>query len=190
MYPTLGQAFWPQTETNKWLRAVALVFVGVAALWISAKIQVPFWPVPVTMQTLVVLLIGMAYGPRLGVATLIAYMAAGAAGLPVFAGTPEKGIGLAYMMGTTGGYLTGFVIAAAVVGWLAEKGWTKSVVTVIGAMIIGNLVIYLFGFSWLSTFIGAQKAFLYGVQPFLIGDLLKIALAAVLMPALWALVRK
>ncbi len=190
MYPTLSQALWPQTETNKWLRTAALVLAGVAALWISAKVQVPFWPVPITMQTLIVLLIGMAYGPKLGVSTILAYLAAGAAFLPVFAGTPEKGLGIAYMIGTTGGYLVGFVVAAAVVGWLAAKGWTKSVVTVVAAMIIGNAVIYAFGFSWLSTFIGTEKAWLFGVQPFIWGDLLKIGLAAVILPGLWAMIRK
>lgn len=190
MHPTISQAVWPQTETNKWLRSVALVFVGVAALWISAKVQVPFWPVPVTMQTLIVLLIGMAYGPKLGVSTILAYLVAGAASLPVFAGTPEKGIGILYMVGTTGGYLVGFVVAAAVVGWMAAKGWTKSVVMVVAAMIIGNLVIYAFGFSWLSTFIGAEKAWIYGVKPFIWGDLLKIGLAAVILPGLWAMIRK
>ena len=103
-------------KQNAVVRNILLAVAGSIALWISAKIQIPFYPVPVSMQTLVVLMIGMAFGWRLGAATVILYLAEGVAGLPVFAGTPEKGIGLAYMVGPTGGYLVGFVIAAAAVG--------------------------------------------------------------------------
>ena len=123
---------------------------GTLALALSAKIQIPFWPVPLTMQTLVVLLIGMAYGWRLGGATLLLYLAEGAVGLPVFAGTPEKGIGLAYMLGTTGGYLLGFALAAAACGALAERGWDRSFARVVAAMLIGNAIIYSTGVLWLG----------------------------------------
>ena len=111
---TLAQTAWATDKTL--IRSITLAVLGSIALWISAKISIPFWPVPLTMQTLVVLMIGMAFGSRLGVATIFLYLAEGAVGLPVFSGTPEKGIGLAYMMGTTGGYLVGFVLAVGTVG--------------------------------------------------------------------------
>src|SRR5256885_9623717 len=116
--PTFIAAMWP-ARTSAGLRFAALAVLGSLALTLSAKLQVPFYPVPMTMQSLVVLLIGLAFGWRLGTATVLLYLAEGLAGLPVFAGTPEKGIGLAYMMGPTGGYLVGFVLAAAFLGWLA-----------------------------------------------------------------------
>ena len=105
-------------QENTLARNVALAVAGSIALWVSAKVQIPFLPVPMTLQTLVVLIIGMAYGWRLGAATVALYLAQGAVGLPVFAGTPEKGIGLAYMIGPTGGYLVGFLLAAMAVGCL------------------------------------------------------------------------
>src|SRR5690606_14969027 len=112
---TLGSALWPESRGDV-LRLGAVVVLGTLLLTASAKIQVPFWPVPMTMQTFVVLFLGAALGPRLGALTVLLYLAQGALGLPVFAGTPEKGIGLAYMLGPTGGYLIGFVPAAYVVG--------------------------------------------------------------------------
>ncbi len=118
LYPTLAGTLWPAGKAHALLRGLVLAVAGTALLTVSAKIQIPFYPVPMTMQTFVVLALGMAYGWRLGGATLLLYLAEGATGLPVFAGTPEKGIGLAYMLGGTGGYLAGFVLAAArFVGW-------------------------------------------------------------------------
>lgn len=187
---TLSDAIWKSEGSSRLLRGVVLALVGSALLAISAKIQVPFWPVPQTMQTLVVLMIGMAFGSRLGLATVMLYLAEGAAGLPVFAGTPEKGIGLAYMMGPTGGYLFGFALAAALVGWLAERGWDRGIVTTAAAMAIGNVVIYLPGVAWLSAAIGFEKAVLYGMQPFLLGDAAKLVLAALAMPAAWKLLKR
>ena len=159
------------------------------ALWISAKIQVPFYPVPITMQTFVVLMAGMAFGWRLGAATILLYLAEGALGLPVFAGTPEKGIGLAYMAGPTGGYLLGFVLAAALVGWLAERGFDRNVMLTAIAMLLGNAIIYIPGLLWLGAVVGWDKPVLeWGLLPFLFGDTAKLILAALLMPALWKLV--
>src|SRR5438105_6246866 len=100
-----------------------LVATGVLLLTLSAKIQIPLWPVPMTMQTYVILVIAMAYGTRLGVATVMAYLIAGAIGLPVFAGTPEKGAGVPYMLGPTGGYLLGFLVSSFLMGELARRGW-------------------------------------------------------------------
>ena len=186
---TLAAALWPAENTL--VRNVVLAVLGSLAIWASAKVQVPFYPVPVTMQTFVILGIGMAYGWRLGAATVLLYMAQGAAGLPVFAGTPEKGIGLAYMAGPTGGYLLGFVLAAAAVGWLAERGWDRDVATTALAMLIGNAVIYVPGLLWLGALLGWDKPiFAWGLWPFLYGDGAKLLLAAVALPAVWRFVGK
>lgn len=158
---------------------------------ISAKINVPFYPVPMTMQTFVVLSIGMAYGWRLGGATLLLYLAEGAMGLPVFAGTPEKGIGLAYMMGPTGGYLIGFVLAATIVGYLGERGWDRNVFSTIAAMTLGTGIIFGFGVLYLGTLIGWDKPVLeYGFTPFIAGSVFKILLAAAVLPLAWKLLKR
>ena len=181
---TLAQTLW--NRENTLLRNLCLAILASAALWASAKIQVPFWPVPMTMQTFVVLTIGMAFGWRLGAAAVLLYFAQGALGLPVFAGTPEKGIGLAYIAGPTGGYLVGFVLAAGVVGWLAEKKWDRNVFTTAAAFLIGNVVLYVPGLLWLGAVLGWDKPVLeFGLYPFLPGDALKLVLAAVLFPVLW-----
>ncbi len=158
-------------------RALALALFGSLLLAVSAKVQVPFWPVPMTMQTFVVLVLGATYGWRLGVGTLIAYLAEGAAGLPVFAGTPEKGIGLAYMAGPTGGYLIGFVAAAALVGWLIETGRAQGLLRLTLAMVLGHAAIFLAGISWLGASIGLTKAVAVGLTPFWAATILKTALA-------------
>ena len=140
--PVLADMAWNAEGASKWLRLAVLALAGTALLTISAKIKVPMWPVEMTMQTFVVLGLGMAYGARLGAATVLLYLAQGAAMLPVFTGTPEKGIGLAYMMGPTGGYLLGFVAAAWLVGMLAERGWDRSVVKTAAAMLMGNILMH------------------------------------------------
>jgi len=173
------------------VRNLALVVVGTALLAISAKLKIPFYPVPMTMQTLVVLGLGMVYGWKLGFSTVGVYLAAGALGMPVFAGTPEKGIGLAYMMGPTGGYLLGFLVAALVVGYLAEKGWDRRVATTFLAMLIGNIAIYVPGLLWLGSVVGWDKPVLaWGMTPFLVGDLVKIVIAMIVLPGAWKLVNK
>ena len=158
------------------------LLVGIALLTASAHIKIPFYPVPLTMQTLVVLGIGMTYGVRLGGVTLLGYLAAGVIGLPVFAG----GAGIAYMMGPTGGYLAGFFVAAVVLGVLAERGWTRNWATSAAAMLIGNAIIYLLGVGWLTSLIGWDKAVQFGLLPFLYGDVLKLIIAAVGVPYLWS----
>ena len=183
---TLATALLPLD--NALLRNLILAVAGSLLLWISAKISIPFWPVPLTMQTLVVLMIGMAFGARLGAATVALYLLEGAAGLPVFSGTPEKGIGLTYMMSTTGGYLFGFVVAAGAVGFLAERGWDRNLSTTALAMLIGTVLIYIPGVLWLGMVLGWDKPILsWGLTPFLAGDALKLVIAAVLMPSLWRL---
>jgi biotin transport system substrate-specific component len=162
----------------------ALVVGGSLALWASAKLQVPFYPVPMTFQSLVVLAIGMAFGWRLGAATVALYLVEGAVGLPVFAGTPERGIGLAYMIGPTGGYLLGYLLAATLVGWLSDRGWGRSVWSAGAAMLLGTAAIYLPGLLWLGSVVGWDKPVLaLGLLPFLLGDALKIAIGSLGAPA-------
>ena len=185
-HPTLIQrTLGPDRAT---LRNVALAIGGTLCLWASAKIQIPFYPVPLTMLTFMVLTIGMAFGWRLGAATIALYLVEGAVGLPVFSGTPEKGIGLAYMFGPTGGYLLGSLPAAALCGWLAERGWDRNFAPTALAMLAGNLVIYGFGLLWLGSLVGWDKPVLaWGLTPFLLGDLTKLALATALLPVAWRL---
>ncbi|PWR22062.1 biotin transporter BioY [Zavarzinia compransoris] len=170
------------------IRKALIVVAGSLALWASAKVQVPFLPVPITMQTLVVLGFAMAAGRNLALATVGLYLLEGALGLPVFAGTPEKGIGLAYMMGPTGGYLLGMVLAAGILGSLGERGWDRRALTTAAAMVLGNLAIYACGLAWLGTYLGYGEALVQaGLLPFVPGDLFKIALAAVMLPGAWKL---
>ena len=187
-YRTLLDVLW---RDRTLLRNVALIIAGSLLLTLSAKIKVPFYPVPMTMQTLAVMLIGFTFGWRMAGATVLFYLAQGALGLPVFAGTPEKGIGLAYMMGPTGGYLLGFVLAAVLCGWLAERGWDRSPLRLVAAMILANGVIYALGVAWLGSVVGWDKPVLaWGMIPFLYGDLLKIVLGAGLLTAGWKLLER
>ncbi len=180
---TTSHGLWnPSQQPLAAVRAVLLMAFGVLLLAVSAqfKIFVPPAPVPFTLQTLVVLVIGAAYGWRLGAATVIAYLAVGYAGLGVFAGGASGG---AYMISYTGGYLVGFVVAAAAVGFLAEKGWDKSVLWTAVAMIIGSAIIYAFGVTWLSTLIGFEGAITGGMLQFLVSDAYKVAVAMAALPA-------
>lgn len=181
-------ALWPAQGATRAFRAALLAVVGSALLTLSAKVQVPFYPVPMTMQTLVVLLIGIAFGARLGAATVLLYLAEGAVGLPVFAGTPEKGIGLAYMMGPTGGYLVGFALAAALSGWIVERRRDPGALAL--AVVAGSLAIYAPGVLWLASFVGIDQALALGLVPFLWGDVLKAALALALALGGAAMVRR
>lgn len=185
-YPTLAAVLWRAQDRLHPLRQFLLAVAGAALLTLSAKVQIPFYPVPLTMQTFVVLAIGMAFGWKLGALTVLLYLAQGAAGLPVFAGTPAKGVGLAYMLGPTGGYLLGFVIAAAACGFLAERGWDRRASTTFAAMLVGNLLIYACGLLWLGAVVGWDQPLLaWGLLPFLPGDALKIALAVIALPGAW-----
>ena len=168
------------------IRIGVLALVGSALLAISAKVQVPFWPVPMTMQTLVVLLIGAHCGVRLAAATVLAYLLEGAAGLPVF----STGAGLAFMAGPTGGYLAGFLVAALVAAYAVEKGFAKTLIGAAAVFIIADTLILAMGFAWLSTLIGAEKALAVGVIPFLPAEALKIALATASMPLVHAFLQR
>ena len=188
--PTLAEAMLdslmtPSAATSAVTKAALVVF-GSLLLAVSAQFKIPLYPVPVTGQTLVVLLIGMTYGPRLGGITIAAYLFEGALGLPVFAGGAA---GVAVLMGPTAGYLFGFLLAAIAMGYLAERGMGRTVVSTIAAMVIGNCVIYLCGALWLANFIGFGQAIAAGVLPFLYGDALKLVVAAGLMPWAWRAVK-
>ena len=184
--PSLAEAMLdnlitPSVTTSTVVKAALVVF-GSLLLAASAQFKIPLYPVPVTGQTLVVLLIGMTYGLRLGAITIAAYLFEGALGLPVFAGGAA---GAAVLMGPTGGYLFGFLLAGAAMGYLAERGMGRTVDSTIVAMLIGNFVIYLCGASWLANFIGFGQAIAAGVLPFLYGDVLNLVVAVGLMPLAW-----
>ncbi len=156
------------------------------ALAAQVAVPLPFSPVPVTGQTFAVLLIGAAFGARLGAATVALYLAEGILGLPVFA--PGGPVGPARLLGPTGGYLIGFVAAAYVVGALAERGWDRRLVTAALAMLAGEVVIYAFGLAGLARFLPPERLLAAGLLPFIPGDLVKLALAALALPTAWRLV--
>lgn len=189
-YEPVAVTALPQSRAGRLLASAGLVIAGSVLLWLSAKISVPFFPVPMTLQTLVLFLIAAAYGSRLAVSTVGLYLIEGAAGLPVFAGTPEKGLGLAYMIGPTGGYLAGYLVAAAIVGYAIESGWGRRLSTTFAAMLAGEVALLLFGFAWLAVLFGIEKAFAFGVGPFILADLVKIALAASLVVASGTLIAR
>ena len=192
LQPTLMSVLWPVADGRaRWLRPVLLAFAGAFAITVAAKIKVPFYPVHMTMQTFVVLAIGMAYGWRLGAATIALYLAQGAVGLPVFTGTPEKGIGVAYMVGPTGGYLLGYLMAALTTGWLAERGWDRNALTTAAAMLIGNVMIFAPGLLWLGILFGWDKPILaWGLTPFIWAEVFKMGLATAMLPMAWRLLSK
>ncbi|MCF6273761.1 MAG: biotin transporter BioY [Rhodobacteraceae bacterium] len=185
---TLSNALWGSNST---LRNVVLVAAGIAILAISAKIAVPMWPVPITMGTFAVLALGATYGPRLGLVTILGYMLLGAMGFNVFAGTGGDVSGLAYMMGGTGGYLLGFVLATVLLGYGATRGWDRSVLKMAGLLLVANVLIYVPGLAWLMQLYGWElvKAVELGMVPYLIGDAVKLGLVALLLPGLWKLLK-
>ena len=185
--PTLAGALWPSSAENRVWRAVLLAVLGSAFLALLAQIEIPFWPVPQTMQTFGVMVIGMTYGWRLAGSTIALYLVEGAVGLPVFAG----GASAAALVGPTAGYLFGFVLGGMVMGWLAERGWDRHPVTAVAAMLIGDAIVFVLGWAWLAYVIGdAGKAVDLGVLPFLFGDACKIALVAVGLRLSWRLLKR
>lgn len=184
MQSTLTSEIWPVTRHSIFSKILIVVFCTLL-LALSAKIQVPL-KVPVTMQTFVVLVLGSMLGSRLAFATGALYLLEGAVGLPVFA----TGAGIAYLVGPTGGYLIGFVIAMVLMGKLAEYGWDRNVVKMLAAMLIGESIIFGFGVGWLSTMVGVTKAVNLGLTPFLLSESFKIVLAVVSVPIAWKLLKK
>lgn len=170
---------------SRFLRVPLQIAAGVTVLALLAQLEVTLGPVPLTGQTLGVLLIGAAYGLSLGTLTLLAYLAVGTAGFGVFAG---GGAGWATLTGATAGYLVGFVLAAALVGYLAQRGWTRSFSATALAMLLGNVLIYVPGLLWLRQILPDWPTTLsLGLLPFIPGDLIKLALAAALLPTAWTL---
>jgi len=170
-----------------WARSVGLVVAFSLLTALSAQIVIPMWPVPITGQTFAVLLAGALLGSRLGAAAMIVYLIEGASGLPFFR---QWHGGLPYILGPTGGYLIAFPAAAFVTGAFAEHGWDKRFFTAAAAMAIGSVLILLSGWAWLSFFRSPTFAFQAGVKPFIIGDIVKILLAAAVLPSGWALLRR
>ena len=177
-----------ENHPHKFFSYGILSLAGSALIAICAQVSVPFYPVPVTMHTFAVILIGLTYGWRLGGITLALYLVEGAIGLPVFAG--GKG-GMIVLMGPTAGYLYGFFLASVACGWFAERGFDRSYFKMIVPLLAGNVLLYTSGLIWLGNFIGWDKPILdLGLYPFIPGDLLKIALAAVLLPTVWKYVER
>lgn len=198
----LTETFWPAEGAALLAKRAALVVAGIAFLVICAKIKVPLWPSPVAISlgTFAVLTVGAAYGPRLGLVTMLGWMLLGALGFDVFQNSSAEKYGLAYMMGGTGGYLVGYVLATLALGFAARRGWDRSVTGMAAAMLIGNALIYIPGLLWLGHIVEGglfdpakyasvwDQTMAWGLTPFVIGDLLKLALAALVVPGLWRLV--
>jgi len=186
-YTTYADILRPCQKSSAVFYDAALIIGGSLLVGLSAQIAIPlpFSPVPITGQTFAVIFLGALFGARRGFLCMLTYIAEGAAGLPVFA---LGQAGLAVLLGPRGGYIVGFVAAAYVTGVLAEKGWDRRVATTILAMICGNIAIYTFGLLWLCCLIGINKTVLaVGLCPFIVGDLLKTIVAAILLPAGWKL---
>ncbi len=185
--PEITQRLFP--KTNRLVRDALLVLGGslLVAAFAQIRIVLPFTPVPLTGQTLAVLLVGAALGKNHASISMLLYLGMGIVGMPVFAGGAQ---GLAYLSGATGGYLIGFVAAAYIIGWLAEQGLDRDFRTAFLPFLVGEIVIYTFGVTWLTVYVGdLSKALVLGFHPFLVGDAIKIALAVLLLPAAWKLVR-
>lgn len=191
-------ALAPSSISNssvKGLTLAIMVAFGVALIALSAKVQIPFWPVPMTLQTLAIAGLAAAYGLRLGMATIIAYLIAGYMGAPVFAGPVA---GPAYLVGPTAGFLAGFVVLTAIVGYVADRTASKNPFALFGAMLVGDVLLFALGFVWLAYFfvtgsgntLGADFAWAKGVSPYILGDIVKMALAAALVPAISRLMKR
>ena len=178
---SFAETYAPSGNAARLATFAFLALVGSALIAIAGKITVPFIPVPATMQTLVIFTLAAAYGRKLAVATLLLYLAEGAMGLPVF----TKGGGLAYFAGPTTGYLVGFVIAAGMTGWAADRGWDRNAFKLFAVNLAGTALILALGAAWIALAFGAEKAIAWGVGPFIVADVIKAALAAALVPAGW-----
>ena len=190
-YPSLSEALFLESSvsnTQRNIRYAVLALAGSALIALCAQISVPFFPVPLTLQTFAVFLIGLTYGWRLGGITIVLYLAEGALGLPVFAGGKS---GLIVLMGPTAGYLVGFLLAATACVWFAERGFDRSYAKLFAALLVGNILLYVPGLLWLGSMIGWDQPVLeLGLYPFVLGDLMKIAMAVLLLPSAWKYVNR
>ena len=162
-------------ESSNIIKKISIVIFGTLLLAISAKIKVPFYPVPMTMQTFVVVLIGITLGWKLGLVTIFAYLFEGAIGLPVFAGTPEKGVGISYMIGPTGGYLIGFISSVFIAGFV---NLNKNIFVKFSLISLSIFVIYLTGVPWLAYLAGWEVAYIWGIKNFILAEIFKISILA------------
>ena len=190
---TLLGVFQPKGDAARLVSNLATVVLGTLFITICAKINVPVWPVPVTLQSFAIAALAAAFGLRIGVATVALYLLEGAFGLPVFA----TGGGLAYLAGPTGGFLLGFLVMAAIIGYAADRGASGRPLTMFVAMLAGDAALFVIGFVWLLALSGQAgwidqtdvvgSAFARAVQPFIIWDVLKLALAALTVTGVWSL---
>ena len=193
---TLLGVFQPKGDAAKLAANLATVVLGTLLITICAKINVPVWPVPVTLQGFAIAALSAAFGLRIGVATVALYLLEGALGLPVFA----TGGGLAYLVGPTGGFLLGFLVMAAIIGYAADKGASGKPLTLFAAMVVADAVLLVLGFAWLLLLSGnagwidqnnvVASAFAGAIQPFIIWDILKMALAALTVTGAWNILSK
>ena len=193
---TLLGLYQPKGTVAKLASNIATVVLGTLLITLCAKINVPVWPVPVTMQGFAIAALAAAFGMRIGVATVALYLVEGALGLPVFA----TGGGLAYLVGPTGGFLLGFLVLAAVTGFAADRGASGKPLALFAAMLVGDALMFVLGFAWLALMAGQAgwidqtnvlgSAFAKAVQPFIVWDVLKMALAAVTVTGAWKLISK
>ena len=190
-YPSMSAYLFlveADSKVQRAFRYALLALAGSALITICTQISLPLFPVPMTLQTFAVFLIGLTYGWRLGATTVSLYLLEGAIGLPVFSGGKS---GMIVFMGPTAGYLVGFLLAATACGWFAERGFDRSYFRLFLSLIVGNILIYTPGLFWLGTLIGWDKPVLeYGLYPFIGGDLLKIAMAVLLLPTVWKIVNR
>jgi len=201
-WPVLAEIGSDDDGAARLARQAMFVALGIAGLTLAAQVQVPVppSPVPVNLGTFAVLSIGAAYGPRLGLVTILGYMFLGLLGADIFASSSPESNGIGYMTGASGGYLLGYVLATGLLGAFARRGWDRNVGLMALAMLIGNVAIYLPGVAWIHHVIAAgafdpskygsvwEQTMVWGVTPYLIGDAIKLALAAALFPAIWKLV--
>jgi len=191
---TLLGTFQPKSDAAKLATNLVTVVLGTLVITLAAKVNVPVWPVPVTLQSMAIAALAAAFGARIGVATVALYLLEGAMGLPVFA----TGGGLPYLLGPTGGFLLGFLFMAGIIGFAADRGASGKPMTLFGAMLVGEAVLLALGFAWLLLLSGQAQwidqtnvlasAWARAVQPFLVWDVLKLALAALTVTGVWSLI--
>jgi biotin transport system substrate-specific component len=189
----LTEALWRPKEKVIWLQRAILVALGIVFLIVTAKIKLvlPFSPVPITMGTFAVLTIGTTYGQRLGLTTVFGYLLIGMLGFDVFANSSAEANGISYMFGGTGGYLIGYCFAVIALGYFAKLNWDRNIFKLGVALFVANVLIYAPGLLWLGQLYGwDQPIIAWGLTPFIVGDLLKLALTASLIPLIWKLISK
>lgn len=183
MNATFATSLWPAARTN-WVLQAVLAIAGSILLAVSAQVSIPVQPVPFTLQTLALLLIGAAYGPWLGAATLLLYLAEGAAGLPVF-----QGFKSVYQVYFSAGYLVAYPFAAFIAGWFTRNnrnmGFVPALATTLVAFLAADALVFALGYAWLANLIGTEKAWAGGVAPFLLWDAVKVATAALITTGAW-----